>query len=273
MDNDFNNNFYGQPLEDNHDSAHRKITIGLIIAVVIIGIILIMMNKNQTIEDLIKNRQQADNELQENNSNIGNEVFVISNMDSDNADDTAEESNETVNSRPQNNRGISEEEFAKLLEEHKKQQEIIGKNVDEYLENHRINTDEAANPAGGVPELYEYDCTRSLIAHDKGYGDPRGPNACPSGIARMEMEDHKASIYDAIEDCRNRGMRLPTYHELSAAGQYAQQLGLQGGNYWANSKSKDVYNLNCNMPRGNCGRFYSNPARTLKQWYRCVAME
>lgn len=125
--------------------------------------------------------------------------------------------------------------------------------------------------AGKEVSLFEYDCTKSLISENKGYGDPSSPGACPTGKARMEMMDHLASIDDAKDDCRNRGMRLPTYHELSAAANFAKELGLQSGNYWASSKNNDDYAKNCLMPYGNCGRFYSPPPKDFKQWYRCVA--
>ena len=136
----------------------------------------------------------------------------------------------------------------------------------DVLTNHNGNISDAEENGG----IFVYDCTHSFISRDKGYGDPSSDGACPTGTAKMEMVDHKASIYDAIEDCKNRGMRLPTYHELSAAGQYAKQLGLKSGNYWANNKDKDVYVKNCNMPLGNCGRFSSPPSKNVKQWYRCV---
>ena len=125
-----------------------------------------------------------------------------------------------------------------------------------------------------IGDLYEYDCSESLLRLDtEKYGDPSAPEACPSGKARMEMVDHEASIYDAVEDCRNRGMRLPTFHELSAAGPYAEHLGLKEGNYWANARDVDEYRRNCLMPVGYCGTYNAPPSDDVKQWYRCVASE
>ena len=151
---------------------------------------------------------------------------------------------------------------------------VISSEHNENAENHGENGKlPIPGQSGNAGKYLQYNCTQSFISSDKGYGSPTAPGACPTGFARMEMIDHKANIYDAIEDCRNRGMRLPTNHELSAAGKYATELGLQTGNYWSNNKFKDDYAHNCFMPRGNCGRFYSPPAKSVVQWYRCVVPE
>ena len=114
--------------------------------------------------------------------------------------------------------------------------------------------------------FFTYDCTRSYISNDPGYGHYTHGGGCLNGTATMELQDHKANLDDAYHDCIQRGMRLPTVHELSSAGRYPE-LGLSEGNYWAASPQAGTRNQhNCYMPTGNCGVHN----RSAVQRYRCV---
>lgn len=121
-------------------------------------------------------------------------------------------------------------------------------------------------PVEEVVEFLTYDCTYSYISNDRGYGHYTSGGGCQEGVVSMEIYDHVGTLYEAYDDCMSRGLRLPTYHELSAAGNYAQELGLARGNYWAESVYNPTYNKNCYMPTGNCGSHNPND----RQYYRCV---
>ena len=86
----------------------------------------------------------------------------------------------------------------------------------------------------------------------------------------MQREENELATYpEAYENCKGKGMRLPTYLELSVAGNYFEALNLKSGNYWASYKGRDpneIGQLNCYMPAGNCGVHNRNE----KQRYRCV---
>lgn len=86
----------------------------------------------------------------------------------------------------------------------------------------------------------------------------------------MQREENELATYhEAYEDCKAKGMRLPTYLELSVAGNYFEALNLKSGNYWASYEGRDPnesLQLNCDMPKGNCGEHDHNE----KQRYRCV---
>ncbi len=119
-------------------------------------------------------------------------------------------------------------------------------------------------------ELFEYDCTESYISDDPGYGPPTTQGGCQNGLAAMEMRDNQGTLAEAHADCQRRGMRLPTYHELSSAGNFAAELKLTFSDYWAASVPKGIkFNQSCYLPTGNCG---SQPPESVLH-YRCVAKQ
>jgi len=131
------------------------------------------------------------------------------------------------------------------------------------------NVDEPDDPIIIEPdatEVYTYSCTTAYI-DDQGYGPYNIDGGCQNGSASMEMTDHKGTAYEAHDNCNSRGMRLPTFHELSAAANFAYQLQLSQGNYWASPATIPSYTQNCFMPVGNCGQH--NPEDI--QYYRCVS--
>ena len=116
-------------------------------------------------------------------------------------------------------------------------------------------------------DLFVYDCTHGYISNNPGYGPYTQQGGCQDGTAKMELVDHEGTLEDAYHECERRGMRLPTYHELSAAGNFAQELNLLEGNYWAADVKNGIkYNQNCFMPTGNCGEHFPGDI----QYFRCV---
>lgn len=119
-------------------------------------------------------------------------------------------------------------------------------------------------------ELFEFDCTESYISDDPGYGPPTTQGGCQNGLVAMEMRDNQATLAEAFNDCQRRGMRLPTYHELSSAGNFAAELKLTFSDYWAASVTNGIkYNQSCYLPTGNCG---SQPPESVLH-YRCVVKQ
>lgn len=113
--------------------------------------------------------------------------------------------------------------------------------------------------------LSRYNCINAYISSDYGYSN----SYCNSNVTMQREENELATYPEAYEDCNAKGMRLPTYLELSVAGNYFEALNLKSGNYWASYKGRDPnesYQLNCYMPTGNCGQHN----RDAKQRYRCV---
>ena len=74
-----------------------------------------------------------------------------------------------------------------------------------------------------------------------------------------------ATQAEANEACKAKGMVLPYYFQLSAAGNFAQELGLTPGDYWA-TPGTDNKGRVCYLPTGNCGEH----DRSVKLNYRCV---
>lgn len=118
-------------------------------------------------------------------------------------------------------------------------------------------------------DFITYGCTYSYISNDPGYGHHTNGGGCLNGTATMETRDHWGTLYDALDDCASRNMRLPTLHELSAAGMYPADLYLSEGNYWCESITRPTRSHNCYMPTGNCGRHDPNDV----QRYRCVTLD
>ena len=113
--------------------------------------------------------------------------------------------------------------------------------------------------------LSRYNCINAYISSAPGYSN----HYCNSNVTMQREENELATYPEAYEDCKAKGMRLPTYLELSVAGNYFEALNLKSGNYWASYKGRDPNEsdqLNCYMPTGNCGQQDSNK----KQRYRCV---
>ena len=127
------------------------------------------------------------------------------------------------------------------------------------------NLDEGEQGGGGLPDMtfLEYDCSKAYINSNPGYG----VNNCKTAF--MESTDRRGNYKEAYETCSGLGLRLPTYHEMSAAGNYFDMLGLTSGNYWTSYESKDPNastQHNCNMPTGNCG----SKNASVVQNYRCM---
>lgn len=113
--------------------------------------------------------------------------------------------------------------------------------------------------------LSRYNCINAYISSDPGYSE----SYCNSNVTMQREENELATYPEAYEDCKAKGLRLPTYLEMSVAGKYFEALNLKSGNYWASYETRnpnDSSQLNCYMPTGNCGQHNANE----KQRYRCV---
>ena len=113
--------------------------------------------------------------------------------------------------------------------------------------------------------LSRYNCINAYISNIPEYSH----HYCNSNVTMQREENELATYPEAYKDCKAKGMRLPTYLELSVAGNYFEALNLKSGNYWASYKGRDPNEsdqLNCYMPTGNCGQH----DRDEKQRYRCV---
>lgn len=113
--------------------------------------------------------------------------------------------------------------------------------------------------------LSSFNCTNAYISSDSGYSN----SYCDSTVTMQRKENELATYYEAYDDCNSKGMRLPTYLEMSVAANYHNELSLLSGNYWASygeRNPENVMQLNCYMPTGNCGEHLASQ----KQRYRCV---
>ena len=116
-------------------------------------------------------------------------------------------------------------------------------------------------------QFYTYDCTKAYIRSQSGWGSYTAGGGCQNGYVTMEMRDHHADLRNAYENCRSRGLRLPTSHEMSSAAKNSSKLNLSAGNYWiADVKHGYEYEQNCFMPIGNCGTHSPHEIQS----YRCV---
>lgn len=112
--------------------------------------------------------------------------------------------------------------------------------------------------------FYGYSCMESYIVTQGTYGDPTA--SCAGKTIYMETTPNEpATQAEANEACRAKGMVLPYYFQLSAAGNFKDELGLTPGDYWA-TPGTDNKGRVCNLPTGNCGEHNRN----AKLQYRCV---
>ncbi len=124
--------------------------------------------------------------------------------------------------------------------------------------------EEVPEPEPEPEPFYGYGCLESYIVSQGTYGDPTA--SCAGKTIYMEtIPNEPATQAEADEACKAKGMVLPYYFQLSAAGRFAEELGLEPGDYWATPGSDNKGRV-CNLPTGNCGEH----SRTARLQYRCV---
>ena len=101
-------------------------------------------------------------------------------------------------------------------------------------------------------EYVKLNLKQSYIANNSSYGDINAYMAARDVYAEPIVNEPK-NQQDANKYCAEKGLRLPSYFDLSALGNYVQDFeGYKSGNYWA-TPGTDGKPRVCNLPKGNCG--------------------